>query len=871
VIFFALAHAEITPVDLAEHRNHDLFGGEVAPRFRMAEVLAWAPPVPLDFDANGAPDVVLLKSTESKDAPASVEIAIGRTARTVYVLTSGQGPLSVRDIVADGELVYADGRSQALKWMVGEQAWPAWAGATGRGADPVAIGTNAGGDLLTASLLTVHVAYPDAELAKLRVSSRPGALAFAVLAVSTSDASPATVNVEVDRRPFAGFDFRIPGKLDTPPVPILPAAREPRRVVVRDGHLAYEDGERARFWGINLVREGALPPLDRAVDEARSLAAMGFDLVRLHHIDGEGLLANPKRGEPGEPLVDVATLDRLDRFFAALKAEGHHVYLETFTLRSFRKQEGLPFPDGLVVGHKYASMIWPEYLTAKKEWVKALYGRVNPYTGMRYADDPAVALFEIANEDSLLVAWSGGNLEKLPKQHRDRLDVLWSGWLRKKYKNDAAIEAAWKGGGRGGLQLGETLSLDSIAREPSTRARTELFPQVRAADLVSFYSSLEAAHHAEMARFLREDLGFRAPLVCNTSFGVPVADALLAACDVVDLHIYWDPIGESNVFFDHALVERPLHGRVLERLSWCQADKPCTMSELGHTWPNRYGQEAPLVWAALLARQDLDAVMWFTYSHGPWEPTIDGPGGALDLAGRFTSWAQMPAAAALFRGGLIAPAARRFVRWWSPDALNRDLSEPPGLWIDAQVSWSSALDAVLRTSFSPAPPDVTGGPATPRPVRWWPDQGRYVIDTPTVQAIIGRSTNPIFDRTQGSPDPTALRVIVAEHAAVSLVSADGQPLGRSRHAYLTVAGRTERQGSLRSVGGPGSLVQGKGPALVERLTGFIEIKWPNRPVAWALTPTGERRERISVTGGGGWWRIDAARLDTLWVEVVSVP
>ena len=562
-------------------------------------------------------------------------------------------------------------------------------------------------------------------------------------------------------------------------------------------------------------------------------------------------------------------LDRLDRFFAALKAEGHHVYLETWTMRGFRKEEGLPAPEGLAVGHKYASMIWPEYLAAKKEWVKALYGRVNPYTGLRYADDPAVALFEIANEDSLVVAWSGGNLEKLPKVHRDRLDVLWGAWLRAKYKNDGQIEAAWKGGSRAGLQLGETLSLDSIAREPSARARTELYPQARSADLVSFYSSLEAAHHAEMARFLREELGFRAPLVCNTSFGVPAADALLAACDVIDLHVYWDPIGESNVFFDHAFVERPMHGRLLERLSWCQADKPCTMSELGHTWPNRYGQEAPLVWASLLARQDLDAVMWFTYSHGAWEPTIDGPGGALDLSGRFTSWAQMPAAAALCRGGLVAPVARRFVRWWSPDALWRDLAEPPGLWIDAQVSWSAVLDAVLRTSFAPSPPPLQASAASPRPVRWWPDQGRYVVDTPTLQAVAGRSVNPILDRQQGSPDPAALRVMIAEHAAVSLVAADGLPLGTSRHAYLTVAGRTERAGTLRSVGGPGSLTLGKGPALVERLTGYIQVKWAGRPTAYALLPTGERRERIAVSGRDGWWTLEVGKLDTLWVELVG--
>jgi hypothetical protein len=864
---------EFEVVDLGSLRNHDLFDGPAAPLFRVERYEPVVSPVPFAWDPKAAPDAVLLGGSDAKGAPASVRVPVGRAARTVYVLTAAQGAVSAKGIAADGEIQYADGRRQALKWMVGEQIWPAWAGATGRGADVVPVGWNASGDLLTASLLTVDVSWPEAPIDAITVTTRGGALSFAVLGVTTSTAAPVTAGPVADRREGEWYDFRIPGVLPASLPSLVPVAGPVARpIVVRDGHLAYDGGGRARFWGINLVREGALPAADVAADYAQSLANAGFNLVRPHHMDfeGAGSLLNPNRGEPGEPLALPEALDRMDRFHAERARAGVYTWLETWTLRSFRAEEGLPSSQGLPVGHKYAPFYWPEYADAKKAWVRAVYDRTNPYTGLRYADDPSIAVVELANEDSLVSAWGGGMLERLPGPHRQRLDERWNAWLRARYKTDTALSNAWKGSVRGGLQLGETLSLDSVAREPATRARTELYPTPRAADLVAFYAELEAAHHADMARFFKEELGFGAPTVCNTSFGSPSADALLAACDIVDMHIYWDPIAESNVFFDHALVERPMHGRPLERLSWCQEGKPCTVSELNHTWPNRYAHEAPMVWASLLARQDLDAVLWFTYSHGPFAEAPDGPGGALDLSGRFSSWAQMPTASALFRSGAVAPPARRFIRWWSPDAILRDLAEPSSLWIDAQVSWRAALDTVSRTSFAPTPPAPIGGDVEVSPARWWPDEGRWVVDTPTIQALVGRTDRVPADTSQGAVHPSGLRAELSSFAAVSYASLDGAPLGESRRALLTIAGRTERDGTVRSTGGPGTLVYGLGPARLERLQGSIDVRWQGRPEAWALGPTGEPERRLPIRSvGSGWWRIDPAGVDSPWVELRS--
>ncbi len=837
-------------LDLTALRNHDLFDGAEPPLFRLQEPVPLEAPVALHFDPGAAPDAVLLRGAGAPDAPAAVEIPVGgQRAGDVWVLTAAAGGVDARDIAAEGTLLYEDGRTQPLKWMVGEQAWPAWAGATGRDAFPVALGINPSGDVVTASLLAVTTIDPAAPIRALRVSSR-GNIPFAVLAVTLT--APGAVPWP---RPSPDPAHLDDGYAFTPRrYPTLAPARPvaTRRVVVRDGRLAFDDGAPARFWGVNLVGAGALVEPARAPTLAAHLSEAGFDLVRLHHLDSDspGSLVNPARGKPGEPSILPDGLARLDAVFAALKARGVYTWLETWTLRSFREGEGVPAPGGVPVGNKYASFVFPEWEEAKKAHVRALWGRVNPHTGLRYADDPAIAVVELSNEDSLLVGWWGGGLDRAPGAHRAALDEAWNTWLRARYGGDARLSAAWAGRMRGGLQMGETLALGSVAREPSQRSRTEQWPTTRAADLLEFYASLEARHQGEMARFFKEELGFTAPIVCNTSFGQPAADALLAACDVVDLHIYWDPAPERQVAsHGQSVVLRPEQQRLGDELSWCQRGRPCTVSELGHVWPNRHTQEAPLFWAAVGARQGWDAIAWFAWSHLGFDPAA-APVGGLDLQGRSNVLAQMPAASALWRSGAIPSAPVELARWWSPDGVARDLAESPGLLPDLFASARTAAGARLRTDYGRLPPPIPlaarddgGGTA-------W-GESEFTIDRPRFFAVIGRAG-----------ETSGLRVDAGSFVAASLVARD------AGGALLTVVGRTERAGTRWYLDSPNVATWGEGPARNERLRGTVAFRWPTRPRSRLLDEDAAPARPVTVRPAGrGWWSIDLEGLDSPWIDV----
>src|SRR6185437_4786164 len=96
-----------------------------------------------------------------------------------------------------------------------------------------------------------------------------------------------------------------------------------------------------------------------------------------------------------------------------------------------------------IEGHSGTSDLWgllffDETLQAGyKAWVRALYARKNPYTGIPLSQDPSVAVIQIQNEDSLLF-WT--TMAMKPEQQA-RLGTKFGAWLVKKY---GSLDAASK-------------------------------------------------------------------------------------------------------------------------------------------------------------------------------------------------------------------------------------------------------------------------------------------------------------------------------------------------------------------------------------------------------------------------------------------
>ncbi|MGD2175521.1 MAG: hypothetical protein PVJ27_08965, partial [Candidatus Brocadiaceae bacterium] len=241
----------------------------------------------------------------------------------------------------------------------------------------------------------------------------------------------------------------------------------------RDGFVRVEGGEfilsgsgaPVRFWGTNLCFAGCFPPHDVAERMARRLATLGINCVRFHHMDASGypngIWGTSGWGDFEHTDLHPEALDRLDYLVAQLKEHGVYTNLNLHVSREYGPADGFPAagPDESVPRFgKGVDNFDPRCIAEQKRYARMLLRHVNRYTGNAYAEEPAVAMVEISNEDGLLWAWSAGALDALPGEYARELERQWNAWVGERYASTAALREAW---GVGEVEGGQEDLLDS--------------------------------------------------------------------------------------------------------------------------------------------------------------------------------------------------------------------------------------------------------------------------------------------------------------------------------------------------------------------------------------------------------------------------
>lgn len=212
-------------------------------------------------------------------------------------------------------------------------------------------------------------------------------------------------------------------------------------VKVKDGHFYFEDGTRAKFWGTNLCFSACFPSKKQAEVLAKRLAFFGFNAVRLHHMDfyfePEGIFedTNPASNDPQSKKTTKLSekqLERLDYLIYQLKIRGVYVDMNLLVRRHFTLADGVVNAGDLSRGAKFVSIFDAKIMELQKQYAKDLLTHHNPYTKLRYCDDPAVALVEITNENSLFMSDDAG----LPRYYAEEMQNLRKEWLGEAGKPD---------------------------------------------------------------------------------------------------------------------------------------------------------------------------------------------------------------------------------------------------------------------------------------------------------------------------------------------------------------------------------------------------------------------------------------------------
>jgi len=270
-----------------------------------------------------------------------------------------------------------------------------------------------------------------------------------------------------------------------------PPAGKHGPIEVRNGHLAFADIGRVRFWGVNLSGEGCFPPKEVAEKIADRLAKYGFGLVRLHGLDASWGKTIFDRSYKDTRHFDPEQLDRLDYLVAQLERRGIYINMNLHVGRRFTEADGVA-QAGWLGYAKYCVIFDPRMIELQEEYARKLLGHRNPYTGKTYAEDPAVIVIEMTNENSLFGGWTRGFLRgeqrsrprsswtDIPPYYGEELTRFFNKWLIERYKTRSALARAWAEGARpagppmltNGDFAGGAAGWDFYARKPA-RGRIE--------------------------------------------------------------------------------------------------------------------------------------------------------------------------------------------------------------------------------------------------------------------------------------------------------------------------------------------------------------------------------------------------------------
>ena len=350
--------------------------------------------------------------------------------------------------------------------------------------------------------------------------------------------------------------------------------------VAKNGHFEFEGkpGERQRFYGVNLCFSGNFMDEAEAEELCTRLARIGYNAIRIHHYESmlcegsaDGTAINPKR------------MAELDNLMASAIRHGLYVTTDLYVSRA------VPFRvcgfdrDGTIPAYdfKLMALAHESVFSNLVVFAKGLLGHVNPRTGRRWADEPALPLVSLINEGNPFCM---------------------------------------------GLSFARGMFGISTNRM----------------DDVAFTSHVLASHrrfNRRMIGVLRDEIGYRGLVSgLNGWKDAPEYRGLREDYDYIDDHFYVDHprfLGSGWCLPSRCENRNPLT-YANRGIDWNEsarlADRPFTISEWNFSAPGSFRGVAGLIFGAGAALQDMDGVWRFAWSHSHDRLLKDGAIGYFDAA-----------------------------------------------------------------------------------------------------------------------------------------------------------------------------------------------------------------------------------------------
>lgn len=407
-----------------------------------------------------------------------------------------------------------------------------------------------------------------------------------------------------------------------------------------DGHL-YLQGERIRFWGA--IGKVPADTYEENVALVKRIKELGFNLFRYGN-----KVEDYTKG-------DGSKADLFDHFLYSCKKEGIYFWYTGLNNVPDMKADDVSIIDDPESAQEWSEAIvqlnqrkpgcwaWDErILKYRLENKVRILNHVNQYTGLRYADDPVFAVFELTNEEWWFHRMKRGQFLKLPEFFLKELYSKWNLFLEEKYGDQESLQKAWIGN----LLPHESLDSLSVLMLPlmenfrddqasSLGVATEAgsvanafemdnFNGKRGADVIEFMLKIWIDYKQSEADVVKSSgkAARLVPLVWDTGIGFDLPTQYMQQqADAISHDSYWNGTFQTD----------PKHKRFpwvsqleeLPKMGWDDPwlehnkmeGKPFFVYETQILQPAKYRAEYPMEIVKLASIQDWDIVNWHYWGH----------------------------------------------------------------------------------------------------------------------------------------------------------------------------------------------------------------------------------------------------------------
>lgn len=669
-------------------------------------------------------------------------------------------------------------------------------------------------------------------------------------------------------------------------------------LLMKGDRLVFEDGTPIKIWGTNVASNLPFMKHEEAVEWADFLAHYGFNGVRFHKFTWDAT-----DGIHSTVITD-AKWKNFDFLCNELRNKGiyygwSHIYghrvmkADSARIVAYSELAATKFPWAHLNGTTSALVNFAEDLQAINiELTVNMLNHVNPYTGLRYADDPALSFIEFQNEDDIFWAAIEESLRQTPT-YRAMLCRKFSQWLKNKYGSDEQLKKAWN---NEGLPSGESIATENVYPQPNhglfsweyEQAAKEKRPvKQHILDKAEFLYNEQLKFYQKFEKAIRET-GYKGPLVGSCwQAGTGLAHLLNLHADatvgMIDRHNYFGG-GQGHVlapgpFDNKAMVSRIGSGLYSAGLQQVK-NRPFAFSEWMSLIPNEWTAEsAPIIATYGMGLQGWDASYVFATDRPGYTPAIHaGGGGGIYNATSPTQLALYPALARMiYRGdvqeGEIAVERQidiaSILKGATPlnETVEQDFDRKmingsfPLEWMAAgkvvlnfsgenKTEFLKNMDSLLKDSVVSS---STGQ-------LQWSEKGKgfFTVNTFGTKGFVGFTDHKVHHLGNVTLKTDN------EFAVILVTSLDKKKgIDKTSRILVTTIARARNTGMKYNDDHTRLIERGDAPILLEPVSLSLKIDRKEKPMVTVLDHSGRKTARI-LSSENGWINLDGGANQTIY-------